>query len=88
MVLQMRSIAEVRELQVYTDSGDLFGEVEDAIVKKNKVEGWKVRATRDSFLTKAMPNAKGVIIPHQLVKSIGHIMIISRAAAPSYSRED
>ena len=30
-------------------------------------------------------SAKGVIVPHQLVKSIGDIMIISKAAVPSYS---
>jgi sporulation protein YlmC with PRC-barrel domain len=32
-------------------------------------------------------SAKGVIVPHQLVKSVGDIMIISKAAVPSYSEE-
>ena len=41
-----------------------------------------------SFLNKVLGSAKGVIVPHQLVKSIGDIMIISRAAVPSYSDEE
>jgi sporulation protein YlmC with PRC-barrel domain len=32
--------------------------------------------------------AKGVIVPHQLVKAIGDIMIISRSAVPSYGGEE
>ena len=74
-------------MQVFTDSGDFFGEIEEAVLIKNKIEGWKVRATRGSFLVKALGGAKGVVIPHQLVKAIGSVCIVSRAAAPSYSEE-
>jgi sporulation protein YlmC with PRC-barrel domain len=84
-MLQMKNLSEVRDLQVYTDSGDFFGEIEEAILKKNRVDSWKVRAVKGSFLSKTMPSAKGVIVPHQLVKSIGNIMIVARAAAPSYA---
>jgi sporulation protein YlmC with PRC-barrel domain len=83
-MLQMKDLSEVRDLKVYTDSGDFFGEIEEAIIKRNRIDAWKVRSAKDSFLSKTMPNAKGVIIPHQLVKSIGNIMIVARAAAPSY----
>lgn len=84
-MLQMKKLSDVENLKVYTDSGDLFGQVEEAIIQNNKIDSWKVRAVRDSFLAKAMPGAKGVIVPHHLVKSIGTIMIVSRAAAPSHS---
>lgn len=87
-MLQMKKLSEVETLKVYTDSGDLFGQVEEAIINNNKVESWKVRAVRDSFLSKAMPGAKGVIVPHHLVKSIGSIMIVSRAAAPSHAESE
>ena len=46
-----------------------------------------MRATKNSFLNKVLGSAKGVIVPHQLVKSIGDIMIISKAAVPSYEGE-
>ena len=84
----MKKLGEVEGLRVFTDSGDLFGQIEEAILHKNKIDSWKVKAVRDSFLSKAMPGAKGVIVPHQLVKSIGSIMIVSRAAAPSHSGLD
>jgi len=87
-MLKMKKISEAATIQVYTDDGLFFGEVEDAIVTKNKVESWKVRATKESFLAKALAGAKGVIIPHQLVRAIGDIMIVSKAAAPSYSEEE
>jgi len=85
MVLQMKSMSEVEGLKVYTDTGELFGEIEEGIIKKNRIDAWKVRAVRDSFLSKTIPGAKGVIVPHQLVKSIGNIMIVAKAAAPNYS---
>ena len=82
-MIQTKNLTEITQLPVYTDAGDFFGEIEEAIIKKNRVDSWKVRAAKDSFLSKTMPGAKGVIVPHQLVKSIGNIMIVARAAAPN-----
>jgi sporulation protein YlmC with PRC-barrel domain len=47
-----------------------------------------VRATKNSFLNKVLGSAKGVIVPHQLVKSIGDIMIINKSAVPSYNADE
>ena len=60
----------------------------DKILTKTKVFGWRVRSTKNSFLNKVLGSAKGVIVPHQLVKAVGDIMIISKAAAPSYNPDD
>lgn len=87
MALKIKKISEATGMQVFTDAGDFFGEIEEAILVKNKVEGWKVKAIRGSFLTKALGGAKGVVVPHQLVKAMGSICIVSKAAAPSYSEE-
>lgn len=87
-MLKMKKISETYDMKVFTDSGDYFGDIEETIVTQNKVFGWRVRATKNSFLNKVLGNAKGVIVPHQLVKSIGDVMIISKAAVPSYSEED
>ena len=84
-MLKMKRVSETYEMRVFTDTGDYFGDVEECIVAGNKVFGWRVRATKNSFLNKVLGSAKGVIVPHQLVKSIGDIMIISKAAVPSYS---
>ncbi len=87
-MLKMKRISETYDMKVFTDSGDYFGDIEESILTSNKVFGWRVRATKNSFLTKVLGSAKGVIVPHQLVKSIGDILIISKAAVPSYSGEE
>ncbi len=87
-MLKMKKISETYDMKVFTDVGEYFGDIEESIITQNKVFGWRVRATKNSFLTKVLGSAKGVIVPHQLVKSIGDIMIISKAALPSSSEED
>ncbi len=87
-MLKMKRITETFDMRVFTDNGDYFGDVEEAIVTNTKIFGWKVRASKNSFLNRVLGSAKGVIVPHQLVKSIGDIMIISKQAMPSYNPED
>ena len=84
----MKKLTETYDMRVYTDNGDYFGDVEESILLQTKVFGWRVRASKNSFLSQVLGSAKGVIVPHQLVKSIGDVMIISKAAVPSYSEED
>lgn len=87
-MLKMKKITETFDMRVYTDSGDYFGDVEESILTTNKVFGWRVKATKGSFLSKVLGSAKGVIVPHQLVKSVGDVMIISKAAVPSSEGEE
>lgn len=87
-MLNMKRISETYEMKVFTDSGDYFGDVDEVILQNNKVSGWRVRATRNSFLNKVLGSAKGVIVPHQLVKSIGDIMIINKSAIPNYDPDE
>jgi len=87
-MLKMKRISETYDMKVFTDSGDYFGDIEEAILTQNKVFGWRVKSTKNSFLNKILGSAKGVIVPHQLVKSVGDIFIISKAAVPSYNQEE
>ncbi len=87
-MLRMKRITETYDMKVFTDSGEYFGDIEETILAANKVFGWKVRSTRNSFLAKVLGSAKGVIVPHQLVKSVGDIMIISKAAVPNQGNEE
>ena len=81
-MLKMKKVSETYDLRVFTDAGDYFGDIEDCIVQGNKVAGWKIRATKNSFLSSVLGSAKGVIVPHQLVKAIGDVFVISKSAAP------
>ena len=86
-MLKMKRLLTTYDMRVFTDEGDYFGDVEESIITRNKVFGWRVRSTKNSFLNKVLGSAKGVIVPHQLVKSMGDVMIISKAAVPSYNQE-
>lgn len=79
----MRKLSDSYDLKVFTDSGDYFGDIEECILAGNKISGWRIKATKTSFLSRVIGSARGVIVPHQLVKSIGDVVIISRNAVPS-----
>lgn len=87
-MLKMKKISGTFDMKVFTDDGEYFGDVEESILTSTKIFGWKVKATRSSFLSKVLGSAKGVIVPHQLVKAVGDILIISKTAVPSYSSEE
>jgi sporulation protein YlmC with PRC-barrel domain len=86
-MLKMKRISETYGMRVFTDSGDYFGDVEEAMLTKTKVTAWRVKATKTSALSKLLGSAKGVIVPHQLIKSVGDVMIISKSAMPAYGEE-
>lgn len=86
-MLKIKKISDIYDIKVFTDMGDYFGDVEECILTTNKIFGWRVKATKNSSLSRILGGAKGVIVPHQLVKAIGDIMVISREAIPAYEEE-
>jgi sporulation protein YlmC with PRC-barrel domain len=86
-MLKMKKISETYDLRVYTDYGEYFGDIEDGIIEGNKVFGWKIKSTKNSFLSRILGSAKGVIVPHQLVRAVGDILIISKSAIPTGNAE-
>ena len=84
-MLKMKRITEAYDMKVFSDTGEYFGDVEECMLSPTKIVSWRIKSTRNSFLSKTLTNAKGVIVPHQMVKSIGDVMIISKAAVPTDS---
>jgi len=87
-MLRTKRISETYDMKVFTDQGEYFGDVEECIMTINKTFGWRVKSTRGSSLSRVLGGAKGVIVPHQLVKAIGDIFLINKAAIPSFNEED
>jgi len=83
-MLKLKRISGVYDMKVYTDGGEYFGDVEELVLTKTKVSMWRIRATKNSFLSSVLGGAKGVLVPHNLVRSIGDIVIISRSAIPNF----
>lgn len=86
-MIKTRKISELYDMDVYTDNGDFFGNIEETILANNKIDGWRVRATKNSKLSRVLGGAKGVIVPHHMVRAISDVMIISRNALPEHEEE-
>ncbi len=79
-MLKIKKITDVIGKKAYTDTGDFFGEIEESNLIENKVDGWRIRIS--SSMGNFLGGARGVIIPHQFVKAVGDIVIVSRASLP------
>jgi len=79
--MRIKKISEVIGTKVYTDSGDFFGEIEEANLHENKIDGWRIKVS--GSILSLIGGARGVIIPHQFVKAISDIFIINKSALPS-----
>ena len=83
--MRVKKVADVIGLKVYTDSGEFFGEVEEANLVDNKVDGWRIKV--GGSVMGLIGGARGVIIPHQFVKAISDVFIINKGALPSQEME-
>jgi sporulation protein YlmC with PRC-barrel domain len=79
--MRIRKISEVIGFRVFTDGGDLFGQIEEANLFENKIESWRIKV--GGSVGAVMGGARGVIVPHQFVRAISDVFIISRGALPS-----
>ena len=82
-MLKILRISDVVGMKIFTDSGDYVGSVEEAEIVDNKVYGWRVKIARDAGIAAYLGGVRGLIIPHQYVKAMSEIIIISRAAVPA-----
>jgi sporulation protein YlmC with PRC-barrel domain len=85
-MLKIMKISETLKKRVYTDSGDYFGDIEEANLDENKIAGWRIKVA--NHLTSSLGGARGVIIPHNFVKAVGDIIIISKASLPSETAQE
>ena len=79
--MRIKKVTEAVGTKVYTDSGDFFGEVEEANLFENKIDGWRIRV--GGSVMSLIGGARGVIIPHQFVKAISDVFIINKTALPN-----
>jgi len=87
-MLRIKRMSEVVGRRVYTDSGDLFGMVEEVNLVDNKVDGWRIVVARESGMIEVLGGARGIIVPHQFIKAIGDILIINKNAVPVQQEEE
>lgn len=84
--MRVKRISEVLGSKVYTDSGEFFGEIEEANLFENKIDGWRIKV--GGSVLSLIGGARGVIIPHQFVRAISDVFIINKSALPSPSESE
>tara|TARA_Y100000310_G_scaffold339456_1_gene432138 strand:- start:1881 stop:2174 length:294 start_codon:yes stop_codon:yes gene_type:complete len=87
-MLRIKRLSEVVGRRVYTDSGDLFGLIEEVNLIDNKIDGWRIVVSRESGMVQVLGGARGIIVPHQFIKAIGDIIIINKNAVPVQQEEE
>ena len=85
-MLKIKKLSETIGRKVYTDTGDYFGEIEEANLIENKIDSWRIRIANS--MGNFLGGARGVIIPHQFVKAVGDIVVVSRASLPLEEGEE
>lgn len=85
-MLRIKKISAMLGKRVFTDTGDLFGEIEEVILAENKIDSWRIRVARE--MSRSLNGARGVVIPHQFVKAIGDVFVINGASLPVASGGD
>jgi len=87
-MLRIKRLSEVVGRRVYTDTGDLFGLIEEVNLVDNKIDGWRIVVSRESGMVEVLGGARGIIVPHQFIKAIGDIIIINKNAVPVQSEQE
>lgn len=77
-MLKIKKISEVLGKQVYTSDGDYLGVIEEVNLVENKIDGWRIRV--GTGFMGSIGGARGVIVPHQFVKSIGDVFVVNAGA--------
>jgi sporulation protein YlmC with PRC-barrel domain len=85
-MIKIKKISAMMGKKAFTDTGEFFGEVEEAILAENKVDSWRIKVARD--MARNLNGARGVIIPHQFVKAIGDVFVINKASLPIVEMEE
>jgi len=85
-MLKIKKVSEVLGKNAYTDAGDFLGEVEEANLAENKIDGWRIRVA--GHMMHLIGGARGIIVPHQFVKSIGDVFIVAKSSLPIREETD
>ena len=84
----LRKLSSTYGIEVYTEEGDFLGRVEECVITQNKIHSWRIGSAPRSLLKRLLgSSAKGIVVPHQLVKAIGDIMIIAKVSIPQEVEE-
>ena len=80
-MLKVKNVSEVLGKKVYTSEGDFFGQIDEVNLLDNRIEGWKIKV--GAGFANVLGGARGVVIPHQFVKAVGDVFIVTKSMLPA-----
>ena len=86
-MLKIKKLGDMVDKMVYTDNGDFFGKIEEINIVDNRIDGWRLVA-KSSAMISMLGGARGIIVPHQFIKAVGDIIIISKNAIPIQQEQE
>ena len=90
MVVVIKSSNEVLGKDVFTTKGIYCGRVTniDINISKFRVASLVIEAAKGSYMESLVGGKKGVIVPYQMVHTIGDIVIIKHIAVPTVNKDE
>jgi sporulation protein YlmC with PRC-barrel domain len=89
MVVTVKNISDMFGKDVFTNRGVFCGRISDVDIDLNKfrIKALQIEASKGSFLADMLGGKKGVIVPYQLVESVGDVVIIKHIT-PTIPQEE
>jgi len=84
MPITVKEITEIFGKDVFTDKGFYCGKVSDIEfdLSRFKVRSIVIEAAKGTFLGKMVGGKKGIIVPYQMINSIGDVVLIKHISTP------
>ncbi len=84
MPITVKDISEMFNKDVFTDKGFYCGKVSDMEfdLSRFKVRSVVIEVAKGTFLGKVVGGKKGIIVPFQMIQSIGDVVLIKHIATP------
>ena len=89
MPISVKDVSDMFAKDVFTNKGFYCGKVSDMEfdLSRFKVRSLVVEAARGSLLGKIVAGKKGVVIPYNMVQSVGDVVIIKHISEAAFPEE-
>jgi sporulation protein YlmC with PRC-barrel domain len=90
MPITVRDVTGTLGKDVFTGKGFYCGKISDLEfdLSRFKIRSLVIEAAKNSFLGKMVGGKKGIIVPYQMVQSIGDVVIIKHIVSPTTEEEE
>ncbi|MBI4163865.1 MAG: PRC-barrel domain-containing protein [Candidatus Aenigmarchaeota archaeon] len=84
MGVNVNSVSQTYNKDVFTDRGMYCGKVEDVEcdLKRFKLRSLVVKSAKGSYVSSVLAGRRGLIVPFSMVEAVGDVVLIKHITAP------